>query len=228
MAQSLDAVPQHRLHSGTPCAHDVIVNHCNSCPSHSPWSLAPGLVIHDISLAPCSAWTPSALLSFAARRDAQSGSRVERRPGKGHAITERRDGVVGSKGGGHSTPRSQTMATSKPSRAPPPECAARLPRGGRDGDVGSRSLGRPRVPHPSLSGVPCPDGPSPPSNRKRRPWTQCAETAPRKGCTTHPEGGRTSNLLAMDRRCHADAPPEEKRARSTTSYCAGGGAARRR
>ena len=131
--------------------------------SLAPWSLAPGLVIHDVSPTPCSAWTPSALLSFAARRDAQSGSRVEPRPSKGHAITERRDGVVGSKGGGHSTPRSQTMATSKPSRAPPPDCAARLPRGARDGDVRSRSLGQPRVPHPRLSGVPCPDGPSPPT-----------------------------------------------------------------
>ena len=127
MAQCLDTVPQHHLHFGTPCAHDVIVNHCNSCPSHSRLGpLLLGLVIHDVSPAPCSAWTPSALLAFAARRDTQSGSRVEPRPGKGQAITERRDGIVRSKGGGPSTPKSQMMATNKSITLPQLPIAAQL------------------------------------------------------------------------------------------------------
>ena len=59
--------PNYSLHSATtPCAHDVIMYQYDWCPSHSCLgSLAPRLVVDDVSPAPCSAKTSSALLSFA-------------------------------------------------------------------------------------------------------------------------------------------------------------------
>ena len=86
---SLGRLPRHCLHS----AHCVPMT--SSCTPANwfpitcalvPCSRAPGLAIHDVSPAPCSARTPSALLSIAAPRDVQSGSRAETelRQGPGH------------------------------------------------------------------------------------------------------------------------------------------------
>ena len=62
--------------------------------SRAPWfpcSRALGLVTHDVSPAACSARTPSALLSIAAPRDVQSGSRAETELRQGPCHHRRKD-----------------------------------------------------------------------------------------------------------------------------------------
>ena len=97
-AQCLDTVPQHCLLSGTPCAHDVIVNHCNSCPSHSP--IGPLLLGYSfMMLAPHVVVPRLRLLSSPSLHHATSKAAAGRKPssGKGHALTERMDRGAGSR-----------------------------------------------------------------------------------------------------------------------------------
>ena len=194
-----------------------------------PCSRAPGLVIHDVSPAPCSARTPSALLSIAAPRDVQSSSRVETELRQGPCHHRRKD--RGTWIGRRSSIDARIQATAairrKGHHTPPHPNARQDYREARG--MATAGLGLLGGPMALTRGCPAPHVRT--AHCTAQPPTTAADAM--RGICPPKGGGRAPRKRrSLDPACQGAAMPLRRathgaHVRSKTSYGTGGGAVRR-